>query len=67
MRIFEVSERKSMKNLRHWHYNAGSLISLLKRSGFSEAYQCGYRQSRCPDLELLDNRPEESLYVEGIK
>jgi hypothetical protein len=35
--------------------------------GFSEAAVCKYREGRCPDLQLLDNRPEVSLFVEAIK
>ena len=55
------------KNAHHWHYNALSLTEALRQTGFREAYRCAYREGSCPDLELLDNRPEDSLYVEGIK
>ena len=54
------------KNRHHWYYNEKSLIALLRKTGFREAYRCTYRQGRCPDLEKLDNRPE-SLFVEAIK
>jgi SAM-dependent methyltransferase len=54
------------KNRHHWYYNSESLISLLQTVGFSEAYRCEHRRGRCPDVELLDNRPE-SLFVEAIK
>ena len=65
--LFEESDRGASKNLHHWHYNARSLIRMLEEAGFSEAYSCAYREGRCPDLELLDNRPDESLFVEAIK
>ncbi len=64
-RIFECDPRA--KNTHHWHYNAKSLLRLLRDAGFHGAYQCAYRQGGCPDLELLDNRPDESLFVEAIK
>lgn len=64
-RIFECDPRS--KNMHHWHYNATSLPALLKSKGFKEVYQCAYRQGKCPDVELLDNRPGESLFVEAIK
>jgi SAM-dependent methyltransferase len=64
-RIFEC-DRKS-KDVHHWHYNSRSLSSLLRAKGFTEVYQCAYRQGECPDLEILDNRPAESLFIEARK
>lgn len=66
-RIFEVSDRRLLKNAHHWHYNARSLTGLLRGAGFRESYRCEYRSGRCPDVLLLDNRPEETLFVEGVK
>ena len=66
-RILEWSPRGSRKNMHHWHYNNLSLLRLLREVGFQRAYRCDYRQGSCPDLELLDNRPDESLFVEAIK
>ena len=57
----------AFKNRHHWYYNSVSLISLLRSVGFSEVYRCEYRQGRCPDIDVLDNRPDESLFVEAIK
>ena len=64
-RLLEPSERQ--KNSHHWLYNPGSLIALVLRSGFRKAYRCDFQQGQCPDLKVLDNRPEVSLYVEAIK
>jgi predicted SAM-dependent methyltransferase len=55
------------KNSHHWMYNRASLRDLMLRSGFSQAEQCEYQQGRCPDLDQLDNRPEQSLFMEGTK
>lgn len=63
--IFEC--HRNSKNAHHWHYNAKSLLRLLRNAGFYEGYQWAYRQGRCPDLELLDNRADESLFIEAIK
>lgn len=63
--IFEVSSARRAKNEHHWHYNASSLVRLLTSIGFSAAGACEYRRGACPDLDLLDNRPDESLYVEA--
>jgi SAM-dependent methyltransferase len=52
---------------RHWwHYNAGSLESLLRRTGFTEIRTCAYREGDMPDVGLVDNR-EGSLFMEAVK
>ena len=63
--IFEAKQ-KGDKNKHHWHYNMTSLAKLLNETGFSEIYRCEFRQGRCPDVDLIDNRPE-SLFMEAIK
>jgi hypothetical protein len=40
---------------------------LLREAGFSEVQRCRYREGRCPDLDRLDNRPEETLFMEAVK
>jgi predicted SAM-dependent methyltransferase len=64
-RIFSTDER--VKNEHHWLYNEHYLSRVLREVGFQKVYRCEYRQGRCPDLELLDNRPEESLFMEAEK
>ena len=41
---------------------------LLLRAGFREVHQCEYQQSKCdlPGITELDNREQESLYVEAV-
>jgi ubiquinone/menaquinone biosynthesis C-methylase UbiE len=65
--IYEPVRHARGKNTHHWLYNANSLIALLRSIGFAEAYRCDYRKGRCPDINTLDNRPEGSLFVEGVK
>ena len=45
------------------------VCELLERAGFREIVPCRYRQtaSRYPEIVELDNRPEESLFVEARK
>ena len=65
--IFQGRERRTRGQHRHWwHYNSRSLPALLRRIGFSEVEVVDYRQGRCPDLEVIDNRPG-SLFVEATK
>jgi hypothetical protein len=64
--IYEARHLRD-KNRHHWMYNECSLGRLLLESGFSRAYRCPYRQGECPDVEILDSRPENSLYMEAVK
>ena len=65
--IFEVSARSSVKNSHHSGFTGPLLEKLFKETGFQEASVLSYRVGKCPDLEKLDNRPEESLFFEAIK
>lgn len=64
--IFECS-RSGAKNRHQWMYTEQSLCDLLVKCGYAKAEAWGYRQGRCEDVALIDNRPENSLYVEGEK
>jgi predicted SAM-dependent methyltransferase len=43
------------------------IAELLERAGFRDVRRCEYRQTanRFPEIVSLDNRPEESLFVEA--
>lgn len=45
------------------------IAELLERAGFRDVQRCEYRQttSRFAEIVSLDNRPEESLFVEACK
>jgi predicted SAM-dependent methyltransferase len=55
-----LAEHRSM-------YNYALLAELLREAGFATVERREYRQGTTPDLVLLDNRPEESLFVEASK
>jgi SAM-dependent methyltransferase len=65
--IFEVSARGDVKNSHHSGFTGPFLEKLFREAGFKEASILSYRVGKCPDLEKLDNRPEESLFFEAIK
>ena len=48
-------------------YNEASLSALMKKVGFTGVSAESYRTGRLPDLESIDNRPKNSIYVEGCK
>jgi SAM-dependent methyltransferase len=65
--VYQGRGAAAKRAVRHWwHYNAHSLAALLRAAGFREVERCEYREGRCPDLELIDNRPG-SLFVEAVK
>jgi predicted SAM-dependent methyltransferase len=64
--VFEI-ENGFEKNRHQWMYSEATLVKLLASAGFGNVEVKSYRQGKCPDLEILDNRPEHTLFVEGIK
>lgn len=65
-KIYENTQPRD-KNRHHWMYTASSLARVLADAGFSTIERVDYRRGRCPDLELLDNRPDESLFMEAVR
>lgn len=48
-------------------YDFELMKKILIEIGFSEVSKKTFRVGMCPDLLLLDNRPDESLFVEATK
>jgi len=42
-----------------------SLREVLEKAGFSSVERCRFQVGQTPDLQVLDNRPDETLYVEA--
>lgn len=64
--VLETSARGG-RNLHRSGYTGRFLVRLFREAGFRDASVVGFRQGRCPDLERLDNRPEESVFVEAVR
>lgn len=64
--VYENTQRRD-ENRHHWMYTAASLRRLLSSTGFSEVERRAYRQGRCPDLDVIDSRPDGSLFMEAVK
>jgi predicted SAM-dependent methyltransferase len=64
--VFEI-DHINTKNRHHWMYAEKSMREALESAGFVNVTRCQYRQGKCPDLKLLDNRPEHSLFMEADK
>jgi predicted SAM-dependent methyltransferase len=54
-------------NRHQFMFDFDLLSSLLSSVGFTSIERSAYRQGRTPDLSVLDNRPDETLYVEARK
>jgi SAM-dependent methyltransferase len=64
--IFE-NRHHGVKNIHKWMYTRESLAKVFMQAGFVAVTQERYRKGRLPDVEKVDNRPENSIYVEGQK
>jgi predicted SAM-dependent methyltransferase len=58
---------KSPRDRRYYMYDYETLATTLSAAGFAEIRRCRYREGVVPDLEFLDNFPEQSLFVEAMK
>lgn len=54
-------------NRHRYMYDFEMLAALLDKVGFGSIEKRAYQQGLVPDLNRLDNRPEETLYVECVK
>ena len=64
---FFVDDDESYYARHKYMYDYAMLKEQLIQIGFAEVNRCEYRQGCTPNLELLDNRPQESLFVEAMK
>jgi predicted SAM-dependent methyltransferase len=64
---FFVDDKESFFARHKYMYDLDLLSHALKRAGFSQVYKCAFKEGATPDIALLDNRPEESLFLEAIK
>jgi len=67
MAFFFSLRREGWLAQHHYMYDFELLAQLLATAGFTQIERCAFQSGRCPDLEILDNRPEETLYVEASK
>src|SRR5262245_25913120 len=65
--FFFNRNREGYLNSHHYMYDFELLKNLLEKVGFVEVQRCRFREGMMQDAALLDNRPEEPLYVEARK
>jgi predicted SAM-dependent methyltransferase len=64
---FFVDDRSSYLARHKYMYDFDCLRALLAEAGYQNIRRCNYREGASPDLVSLDNRPEETLYVEATR
>jgi hypothetical protein len=65
--VFEIERRGEAAFAHHWGFTRASLAALFSAAGCSQTYTRAYREGVCPDIDRLDNRPDESIFFEAIK
>lgn len=64
---FFVDDKSSYLARHKYMYDFEGLRALLLDAGYRDVRRCNYQEGACPDLVTLDNRPEETLYVEASR
>ena len=64
---FFVEDRSSFLARHKYMYDFDLLRETLESTGFTAIERRTFGEGSAPDLSLLDNRPDETLFVEAVK
>jgi len=64
---FFFDDKKGYFYTHKYMYDFELLRALLNEVGFGHVIRCSYKTGEVPDIEMLDNKPDETLYVEATK
>lgn len=64
---FFVEHGDSVYSRHKYMYDFEMISGLLRQIGFHEITRCKFQEGNLPDISVLDNRPEDSLFVEARK
>ena len=62
-----ASDRDQPWSRHKYMYDFEMLARMLQDAGFAGVERCSYKKGKTPDIEMLDNNPDETLYVEARK
>jgi SAM-dependent methyltransferase len=65
--FFYPSQLRNQYSRRYYQYDFELLREMLWTAGYRQIRRCAFQQGRTPDLKQLDNRPDETLFVEADK
>ncbi len=66
-RFFFVDDDSNDLSSHKYMYDFDLLKRMLEDIGFTKVKRFEFKSGECPDLNILDNRPDESLFVECHK
>lgn len=64
---FFVEDGENHFSRHKYMYDFPMLKTVLEQVGFKDVVRCQFQSGQVPDIEILDNRAEESLFVEACK
>lgn len=64
---FFVEDDNSNFARHKYMYDFEMLSTLLEENGFRDIKRCAFQAGETPDIDSLDNRPDDSLFVEARK
>jgi len=67
LNYFFASSKAGSFHKHRYMYDYELLCSLLRKVGFTSVEKCAFQKGLVPDIGSLDNRPDETLYVEAVK
>jgi predicted SAM-dependent methyltransferase len=67
LQYFFTTSKSGYLSHHQYMYDFDLLSQILEEAGFIKIERLSYRQGKTPDIAILDNRPEETLYVEAKK
>jgi SAM-dependent methyltransferase len=67
LELFFVPSDDGYYSRHHYLYDFDMLKEILTSIGFTRVERCEYQKGHVPDVELLDNRPEQTLFLEAVK
>ncbi len=67
LNYFFVEDDESHYARHKYMYDFEMLSKLLREIGFRDIQRCQFRVGAVPDIDILDNRPDDSLFVEAKK
>jgi len=62
-----LERRLGRGNWHLWMYDEASLTSRLRKAGFSGIVSSSFRKGQVPDLDRIETRNKDSIYVESTK
>ena len=64
---FFVDHNENYFSRHKYMYDFELLSEMFESAGFVNVKRCNFNEGTIPEIEILDNRPEDSLFIEAVK